>query len=141
MPSPTLADHTAVSHLRQEYYARRELFEAQSNLVQRFFEAQAHVVAGAILQKLSSVRFSLPDQVLVALGAGAHTAALPAEQREHKVGGLALGAHGPDLGDKVGQHLTELEHRIKLVAENPQSVKIFGVFARIPYPSQENSHD
>jgi hypothetical protein len=92
----------------------------QSGLVQRFFDAQAQVVAGTILQRQSAVRFMLPDQIIAAPAASpktaagqttaaAQTAILPADQREHKVGGLTLGTHGPDLGDKVRQRLTELE--------------------------------
>ena len=120
-----LTDRTAVSYFRQEYDARHALFEAQPTLVQRFFEAQAQVVASAILQKLGSVRFALPDQIdmtsseaVAALGpktvpgkngSGKRFATLPAGQREHRVGGLKVGRGGPDLGDKVCQRLAELE--------------------------------
>jgi hypothetical protein len=103
------ADHPTVSHLRQEYEARRDLFEAQSTLVQRFFESQAQVVGSAIVQKLASVRFALPDQVVVSVEPGSQMVALPTAQREHRVGGFALGNNGPDLGDKVCQHLAKLE--------------------------------
>ena len=108
-PFASPAEHTAVSHLRQEYNIKRALFEAQPTLVQHFLESQAQVMAGAILQKLSSVRFALPNQVIVMAEPGAQVAALPTDQREHRVGGFALVANGFDLGDKVCQYLTELE--------------------------------
>ncbi len=109
MSSPALASHAVVSHLRQEYAFWRELFEAQPPLVQRFFEAQAQVAASAIVQKLSSVRFMLPDQVVVTPGSDGRMAALPPHRRKYKVGGLSLTANGSDLGDKMCQRLTELE--------------------------------
>ncbi len=108
-PSSSLAEHAAVSHLRQEYDAWSALYEAQPALVQRFFEAQAQVVAGAILQKQSSARFALPNQVAVTAEPGTQLTAVPADQREYKVGGLALRSNSFDLGDKVCQRLTELE--------------------------------
>ena len=109
MPSLPLTDQPAVSHLRQEYEARRDLFEAQSSLVQRFLEAQAQVLATAILQNASRVRFALPDQVTTSTGPAAPHTAVPAEQREYSVGGLTLGPRQFDLGDRVCQRLTELE--------------------------------
>jgi hypothetical protein len=111
LPFIPWADSTAVSHLRREFDARRDFFNAQTALVQRFLEAQAQVVAGAIVQKPGSVRFALPDQIIVTPAApmAPLTAALPADQREHKVGGLTFDANGSDLGDKVRQRLTGLE--------------------------------
>jgi hypothetical protein len=110
-----LTDRTGVSYFRLEHDARRALFEAQPTLVQRFFEAQAQVVAGAILQKLNSVRFALPDQIVATQtangknGLGMAPMLLPANRREHRVGGLSVRSNGLDLGDKVCERLTELE--------------------------------
>ena len=109
LSSSTLTGHTAVSHLRQEHDAWSTLYEAQPTLVQRFLEAQAQVVAGAILQKQSSVRFALPNQVAVTAEPATQLTVVPADQRENKVGGLALRSNSFDLGDKVCQRLTEVE--------------------------------
>ncbi len=130
LPLVHFDEHSAVSHLRREYEARRVFFEAQTTLVQRFFEAQARVVADAIVNKLGSVRFALPDQVIAepaaqpdekkpgSNGSDPCFASVPVDQREHRVGGLAggfaLGASGPDLGDKVRQRLAELEQSTEL---------------------------
>ncbi len=120
LPLVTIADHSAVSHLRRDYEVRRALFDAQPALVQRFLEAQARMVASAILQNVGSVRFALPDQVLVGPamaadqepgknGSGEHMVSLPAEQRQHKPGRFALGTNGAELGDRVREHLMGLE--------------------------------
>ncbi len=130
LPLVHFDEHSAVSHLRREYEARRVFFEAQPTLVQHFIEAQARVVADAIVNKLGSVRFALPDQVIAELaaqpgekkpgsnGSDPCFASVPVDQREHRVGGLAggfaLGASGPDLGDKVRQRLAELEQSAEL---------------------------
>ena len=99
----------AASHLRWEYETQRALFRAQTTLVQRFFESQAQLLAGAILQNLAVVRFRLPDQVLTGVAAKPGLAALPPEMREQSIGGIQSRLRHADMGDRVRQRLTELE--------------------------------
>jgi hypothetical protein len=118
LPSTTSTLHALVfespaTHLRQEYEKERALYEAQSTLVQRFLEAQAQVVASAIVQNLTSVRFALPDQVVVATEPSPQTAAVPGERRDQRIGGLVARLSKGDLGDKVRQRLTELEQALQ----------------------------
>lgn len=101
------------THLRQEYEMQRALYEAQPTLVQRFFEAQAQVVASAILQNHSAVRFGLPDQVVVEATPGAPTAPVPPNRREQRIGGLVARLNKTDMGDRVRQRLTELEQSLE----------------------------
>jgi hypothetical protein len=108
-----LAFESPATHLRQEYETQRALYEAQSTLVQRFFEAQAQVVASAIVQNLTSVHFTLPDQVVVAVEPNPQIATVPGEKREQKIGGLIARLSKGDLGDKVRQRLTELEQALE----------------------------
>ena len=124
-PFTALADSVTVSYLRREYEMWRTSFDAQPALIQRFLEAQAQVIANAILQKLGSLRFALPDQVNLPHaavlagtspwrtpsknGTGQHLTPVPPDQREYKVGGFNFGTHRLDLGDKVRQRLGALE--------------------------------
>ena len=59
-----LSDTSATSHLRQAYEAERALFDIQPTLTQRFFEAQGQLLAGAVIQNATGIRFTLPDQVV-----------------------------------------------------------------------------
>ncbi len=101
------------THLREEYEKQRTLFEAQPTLVQRFFEAQAQVVASAIIQHLRAVRFALPDQVVVDTSPTVQSAAVPDNRRDQRIGGLTARLAQGDLGDKVRERLTELEQALQ----------------------------
>jgi hypothetical protein len=111
--SHALAVESPAIHLRQEYEAQRALFEAQSTLVQRFFDAQAQVVASAIVQNLSSVHFALPDQVVVDTSPTVQSASVPGNRRDQRIGGLATRLAKGDLGDKVRERLSELEQALQ----------------------------
>jgi len=108
---PVHAFESPASHLRQAYEAQRVLFDAQPTLIQRFLEAQAQLLAGAIIQNLPSVRFTLPNQVAAEAAPSPVMQAVPPELREQRVGGLQtqLRLHRADMGDKVRQRLTEME--------------------------------
>ena len=107
--SPFHSLESPASHLRQEYEVHRAVFEAQSTLVQRFLEAQAQLIADAITHNLSTVSFTLPDQVVTEAAPAPKSVALPAEQREQKIGGLRARLARADCGDMTRQRLTELE--------------------------------
>ena len=109
LPSTHVPSTVAASHLRREYETHRTLFEAQPGLVQRFFDAQAQVLAGAIIQKLAAVRFMLPDQVVVEVAPRPRLEALPTELREQSIGNLQTRLSRADLADCMRQRLTELE--------------------------------
>ena len=55
---------SVAGHLRQEFDAARALLHAQPPLTQRFVEAQARQLAEAMAQKLTQIRFTLPDRVI-----------------------------------------------------------------------------
>jgi hypothetical protein len=109
LPSTHVPGTVAASHLQREYETHRTLFDAQPGLVQRFFDAQAQVLAGAIIQKLAAVRFMLPDQVVVEVAPQPRLEALPTELREQRIGNLQIRLSRADLADCVRQRLTELE--------------------------------
>jgi hypothetical protein len=112
--STTPLSHTvAASHLRREYETQRARFDAQPTLIQRFLEAQAQVLAGAVIQDLAGVRFMLPDQVVADINVKPGLEPLPPELREQRVGGLQTRLHRTDMGDSVRQRLTELEQSPK----------------------------
>jgi len=104
------ADSVA-SEMGQGYEAQRALFHAQPPLVQRFLEAQARLLAEAVVQRLPQVRFMLPEQVVVQMpthGEG-QLAPVPTEFREQLAGGLIDRLTGIDIRTALHQQLTELE--------------------------------
>lgn len=101
-PSPN-----PVSHLRQEYDAQQALFAVQPALVQRFLEAQARLLADAIMQHASQVRFGLPDRVVVK--SGDEPVTVPSGQREQVIGRIIDRLTGANLQASVRQRLMEWE--------------------------------
>ena len=51
-------------HLREELERQQNLFGAQPNIVQRFLEAQARQLSDGLLERTSSLHFTLPDRVV-----------------------------------------------------------------------------
>lgn len=104
----------AASLLRQDYMAHQTLFDAQPPLVRRFLEAQARVLAEAYVERLSPVRFKLPDRVIPGLlaGTGAAQPALPvpAQFQMQVVGGLRQRLTGADIRAALRQRFSELEN-------------------------------
>jgi hypothetical protein len=103
----------AASHLRQEYDAWQALFDAQTQLVQRFLEAQARRLADALMQREhpSQMRFTLPDSVVleVATHGASQLAEIPLDQREQLAGGLLDRVTGGGADKVLRQRLAELE--------------------------------
>jgi hypothetical protein len=112
-PSNELEDEmeSTASQLRQEYQAQQDLFQSQAPLVQRYLETQAALIADAIFQGLSQVRFMLPDRVqyLVARVGDVVAAPIPAESREQMAGGLMDRLTKTDLRTALRLRLAELE--------------------------------
>jgi hypothetical protein len=98
------------SHLKKELEEKEALFSAQPRMVQHFLVAQANQLAQAAVDKPAQVRFSLPDQVVIASPKGDRKAAsIPADQREQLVGGLMDRLTRIDTRLAIRQRLTELE--------------------------------
>lgn len=89
------------------YLAQQTLFEAQPPAVQRFLEMQARLLAEALIQGTSQLRFNLPDQVVLA-DAGRVTP-VPAQFHQQMVGGLITGVIGTDIRTALRHRLSELE--------------------------------
>jgi hypothetical protein len=115
---PTSIDNPAssgedgsTSQLQLEFETQQALYQAQSPLVQRFLEAQAHTIADALVQRLPQVRFSLPDRVIGEAGryGELRTLTVPTEDREQMAGGLIDRLTRTDLRAAIRQRLSELE--------------------------------
>ena len=96
---------TYTSYLRQEYEAYQEQFVSQPGLIRRFLEAQARLLAEAILLDLSQVQFLLPDRISIdgeelEVGSG---------QREQLAGGLRNRLGRAHLRDALHARFLELE--------------------------------
>ena len=77
-------------HLTEEYEHQQELFSAQPAIIQRFLETQGKLIAEAIVEGDSQIRFSLPDRVVCTLENRdqPELETIPRELRAHSVGRL-----------------------------------------------------
>lgn len=115
-PSPSSAPNVGTStedltsQLRQDYEQLQNLFSIQPIIIQRFLENQAALLADAIVQNASQVRFNLPDRVICDVSPGHHGRAtpIPADMREQMAGGLMDRLMRVDLRTAVRQRLGEL---------------------------------
>src|SRR5262245_40320513 len=95
-----------ISHLEQEYQEQKMLFEEQPVILQRFLDGQAQLIAGALIDKSTRARFSLPDRVVALSQDGqSGTVTIPEAMREITVGGLLQ----RDVRAAVTYRLNELE--------------------------------
>lgn len=104
--------------LREEWETQQALFAAQPPLAQRFLEAQARQLAEALShpERVSQVRFTLPDRVVVRApehGQG-QLITLPAEDREQLAGGLIDRLTRSDIRAVLRERLAELEQSSNL---------------------------
>ena len=111
--SPNLEDsgNEITSQLHQDYEELQTLFASQPVMVQRFLESQAAILADAIVQNASQVRFNLPDRVVCEVSPGYHgrTTPVPTELREQMAGGLMDRLMRVELRVALRQRLSELE--------------------------------
>ena len=105
---------TTNSLLRQEYDQAARLLSVQPALTQRLFEAQAQVLADAIMQRAPQVHFTLPAQVVV-FEDQRLLLAVPASCREQVVGASRIldRVARVDAHKLLRQRLAELEHDIR----------------------------
>lgn len=75
-------------HLRQEYESRKDFFELQPGILQRFLESQASQIAMGLLDSTRQVRFHLPDRVVIPSRQVGQpvTMTIPEAQRNEQVG-------------------------------------------------------
>jgi hypothetical protein len=102
---------TPASHLRQEYFHSKTLFESQPVIIQRFLESQARQIAEALVSRVFQVQFSLPDRVIMPvrqIGQNA-TVIIPEAQRLERLGGIGNGLLGREVRESVLHRLLELE--------------------------------
>lgn len=101
-------EQNTLSHaLREAYSAQQALFEAQPAYLQRFLETQARMLAEALIQGTSQVRFQLPDRVV--LDASGQITPVPIQFQQQLVGGLITSVIGPDIRTALRHRLAELE--------------------------------
>lgn len=102
----------ALSHsedpIHEEYETVRALYNAQTNLVQRFLESQARQLSEAILRNQLEARFSLPDQVALD-PRSSKMVPVPAEFRDQMIGGIIDRLTRVDTRTVLRQRLAELE--------------------------------
>jgi hypothetical protein len=93
--------------LYETYLTQQALFEGQPPTVQRFVEMQARMLAEALIQGTSQVRFRLPDRVVP--DSHGRVTPVPAPFHQQMVGGLMTSVIGTDIRAALRQRLAELE--------------------------------
>jgi hypothetical protein len=114
---------SSLSQLRQDYEAQNALINAQSSLVQRFLQLQAQQVAEALLQRSSSIRFTLPDQ-LVDPTNGDQLLIVPPEQRVQNIG------HPLDRFTRSDQRLALRQRLATLEQSDLPTLSLSGMLVR-----------
>jgi hypothetical protein len=102
---------SSFSLLQQEYESAQILFDAQTQVVQRFIEGQARQLVDAILRNQLEVRFMLPEKVIQA-GPGdekPNSLTIPASQREQVTGSVLDRITRADMRTVLRHRLNELE--------------------------------
>jgi hypothetical protein len=113
---------TPIDQLRQEFVRQSALFDAQPPIVQRFLESQARQIAQAYVERMHTLRFNLPDRVVIT----EQTDPLNVDPsaREQRVGTLRdrIGSH--DVHETLRQRLTQLDQSSqKAVAVSAELVR------------------
>ncbi|MBN2388608.1 MAG: hypothetical protein JXB85_16445 [Anaerolineales bacterium] len=93
--------------LREEYSRQLALFDCQPPIVQRFLEAQGHLVGEAFTEQAPRLRFTLPDRVVMTNSDEPQP--VPQTSREQAVGRLFPRLTRQDVRPAIKQRLTELE--------------------------------
>jgi len=113
---------TPVDQLRKEYERQSALFDRQPGIVQRFLEAQARQIAEAFIARAHSVRFSLPDRVVLTDG----TEPIPVTplDREQHVGTFQDRVARRDVHETLRRRLAELNQSAdKAVAASAELIR------------------
>lgn len=99
------------SQLKNELEAMQALLNAQTLIVQRFFESQASQIAEVLIQRQSQIRFSLPDRVMRESDSPGKYVSdqIPANMREQMAGGLFDRITRTEIRVVFRQRLSELE--------------------------------
>jgi hypothetical protein len=103
---------TPIDQLRQEHERQTALFDRQPGIVQRFLEAQARQIAEAYVERAHSVRFTLPDRVVVE--ENAQPIPVPADMRQQHVGTFSERLANRDVHETLRKRLAELNQSSEL---------------------------
>ena len=95
---------------QNEYKHQEALFKIQPAIIQRFLEAQARQLADAFIQRVASVRFSLPDRVICDVSGSESSAVMvPQSVRDQSVGSLRDRFVHNDVHATLRERLSQLE--------------------------------
>jgi len=104
---PVAAVSETTNYLQSEYQYWMALFAAQPVIIQQFLQGQARQLADALTQKVSQVRFALPDRIV--LESGGEPVTVPPDYRQQLAGGLTGWLTRSDSRSVLRQRLNELE--------------------------------
>jgi hypothetical protein len=93
------------SYLHQEYESHQVQYASQPGLIRRFLDAQARLLAEAVMLNLSQVQFLLPDRIMVE----GQELEVDTGQREQLAGGLRNRLGRSHLRDALNIRFLEME--------------------------------
>ena len=115
-----------LDQLRQEHERQMALFDKQPGIVQRFLEAQARHIAEAYFERALSVRFTLPDRVI--LLENTEPVPVPQDMREQHVGTFSDRLSRRDVHETLRKRLAELNQSSdKAVAASADLIRFAAV--------------
>jgi hypothetical protein len=97
--------------LHEEFGEKQTLFNAQPAIVQRFIEAQAHVISDALMEHRSQTKFTLPDRIVTEMPQidQPATITVPQNSRDQTVGGFINQFTKQNVREPLRHRLNELE--------------------------------
>jgi len=110
--SETKSKQTSLSdHLTEEYKRQQALFSAQPAIIQHFLEVQGKLIAEAIVDGESQVRFSLPDRIVCTIENVDQPAlvTIPQNQRNYSAGSFINRLRKVELHKELRHTLVQLE--------------------------------
>lgn len=109
---PSAPEDQMSAQFKEQLESMQSLYNEQTALVQRFLESQASLLAEAVVQRLSQVRFSLPDRVVIPHIKTTKPVAMtvPPDHRMQMAGRLRDRLSRTDMLTALHDRFLELEH-------------------------------
>lgn len=119
----------------QEYAKQKQSLAAQPVMVQRFLEAQAKLIAEALIKKSNLTKVNLPDKVLVFMKNfdTPVEVALPSDARVLKLGGVMAILNRLSLQHEINHKFAELEQSPDIALSTTGSLLRFATANHLIY--------
>jgi len=128
-----ITENRPADQFKAQLLDSQAMYEAQPVLVQRFIDSQAALLADAIVQRLSQVRFILPDRVFIPIGSITKPATIPQQYRTQMAGRLRDRLSRNDLLTALHDRFLDLEHSSDPAVTTGASLLRYGTAMHMVY--------